>query len=178
MSPSPLKAIRPASLLAVSVLLSWLLAACGSAAPLSPNATHSLAIPNPLPPSRTPFQPKSPAPATSTTANAPQLVSGPSSTPETSAKSAVSLWSAPYLPAALRRSLVLPTGITAVEESTQGQLRLEVGDQTPLSHWIYALVAPYPTIPDGVSFQDIKRSWQGESAGSFAPQGPGPAHCG
>jgi poly-gamma-glutamate synthesis protein (capsule biosynthesis protein) len=35
---------------------------------------------------------------------------------------------------------------------------------------VYALVAPFPTIPDGVDGEDLQRAWRGESQGPFAGQ--------
>jgi len=49
-------------------------------------------------------------------------------------------------------------------------VQVSVGEENPVSHWVYSLVAPFPTIPEGVSFQTLKRAWQGESDGPFAGQ--------
>jgi poly-gamma-glutamate synthesis protein (capsule biosynthesis protein) len=57
-----------------------------------------------------------------------------------------------------------------VEVPDASQVHLTVGDQQAISHWIYALVTPYPTITDQVSIQEIKQSWKGNSTGPFAGQ--------
>jgi hypothetical protein len=80
------------------------------------------------------------------------------------------LWLAPYLPASLLRSLVLPANIEVVETQEEAVLRLETGDDHPVSRWVYALVAPFPTIPDGVTSSDLRQSWQGQPAEPFAGQ--------
>ena len=36
------------------------------------------------------------------------------------------------------------------------------------STWIYALVAPFPTVTDGVTSDDLKAAWHGSSSGLFA----------
>ncbi len=36
------------------------------------------------------------------------------------------------------------------------------------SVWIYALVAPFPTVTDGVTSDDLKAAWHGSSSGPFA----------
>ena len=41
------------------------------------------------------------------------------------------------------------------------------GAPDPVSQWIYALAAPFPTIPDGVSSETLRRCWRGEAAGPF-----------
>jgi poly-gamma-glutamate synthesis protein (capsule biosynthesis protein) len=53
-----------------------------------------------------------------------------------------------------------------VDAAGRASLRLEV-DQHPVSQWVFALVAPFPTISDGLSAQAIKHSWRGESSGPF-----------
>ncbi|HBX69229.1 MAG TPA: hypothetical protein DEH25_07560 [Chloroflexi bacterium] len=48
-------------------------------------------------------------------------------------------------------------------------MRLEVGGTTPIAHWVYALVAPFPTIPDGVAQADLSAAWAGTlETGPFA----------
>ncbi len=38
----------------------------------------------------------------------------------------------------------------------------------PFSQWIYALVAPFPTVTDGVTLDELKQFWAGAPAGPFA----------
>jgi hypothetical protein len=84
-------------------------------------------------------------------------------------ENAVTLWIAPYLPVALQEKISLPEGvIVPVAEAESAALRLEVSPQRPLSYWVYALVTPFPTIPDGVSFNTLQRAWRGEAVGPFA----------
>lgn len=44
-------------------------------------------------------------------------------------------------------------------------LRIEIGGNgkplAPIGHWIYALVAPFPTLIDNVKLSDVKTTWQG-----------------
>ncbi len=47
-------------------------------------------------------------------------------------------------------------------------LRLEVGRERPVSQWVYVLVAPFPTVADGVSSGELLGAWRGEAAGPFA----------
>jgi len=39
---------------------------------------------------------------------------------------------------------------------------------TPLAEWVYAIVAPFPTLTDGVAWADVVGSWGGTPAGPFA----------
>jgi poly-gamma-glutamate synthesis protein (capsule biosynthesis protein) len=78
------------------------------------------------------------------------------------------LWLDPRLPPALRQSFVPPPGIELSPTPENAVLRLEIGTSDPATYWIYALVAPFPTIADGVSFDVLLRSWRGEAVGPFA----------
>ena len=92
----------------------------------------------------------------------------PTSTINPSPTFVPALWVAPYLPSAVQGALVLLDGFGRVDTPEQALLRLEPGDQHPLSKWVYALVTPFPTIPDGVSADELRSSWQGKAAGPFA----------
>jgi poly-gamma-glutamate synthesis protein (capsule biosynthesis protein) len=78
------------------------------------------------------------------------------------------LWVSPSLPAAFQEGLPLPPGFARSAQSLEASLRLEVGSQSPVSAWVYALAAPFPTLEEGVSFKALRRCWQGDAAGPFA----------
>ena len=65
------------------------------------------------------------------------------------------------------------SGIPVVTDSSQASVRLNVAT-SPSSNanqnsvWTYALVAPFPTVMDGVTSDDLKAAWQGASSGPFA----------
>ena len=77
---------------------------------------------------------------------------------------------APYLPVQLREGINLPDDFSSVDSPGAGQVHLAVSDQQPVSQWVYALVAPYPTITDQVSVHDLKQSWKGNPSGPFTGQ--------
>ena len=77
------------------------------------------------------------------------------------------VWIDPRLPTRLRES-VARSGTMVVDQPEQARLRLEPGSQSPVSRWVYALVAPFPTRHPGVSAEDLLRAWRGEPAGPFA----------
>jgi poly-gamma-glutamate synthesis protein (capsule biosynthesis protein) len=70
----------------------------------------------------------------------------------------------------LSSQLNFPAEFDQVDTPEASLVQLELGDQHPVSHWVYALVAPYPTITDQVSLHDIKQSWKGNPSGPFAGQ--------
>lgn len=119
------------------------------------------------PPTRTPFQPLLPvepssSPATSTTAES-------QTPPQTQlANETTTVWFPDYLPDALSDRLTLPAGYQFIADRDGALITLSVGGENPISHWVYALVVPYPTITDGVPSEAVQRFWRGESRGPFA----------
>ncbi len=39
---------------------------------------------------------------------------------------------------------------------------------TPIATWVYALVAPFPTLADGILWDDVRNAWAGSPSGPFA----------
>ncbi len=71
------------------------------------------------------------------------------------------------------RQAAQSSGIPIVTDSSQASVRLDVAP-SPSSNanqnsiWTYALVAPFPTVTDGVTLDDLKAAWHGSSSGPFA----------
>jgi hypothetical protein len=80
------------------------------------------------------------------------------------------VWLPPYLPENMRSLISLPQGYTLTSSSQNADLTLTVDDQNllPNIQWIYALVAPFPTIADGISLDDLQAAWLGNATGPFA----------
>jgi poly-gamma-glutamate synthesis protein (capsule biosynthesis protein) len=78
---------------------------------------------------------------------------------------AAGLYKAPGAPDALAAE-VEPWGFPFVPDPAQASLRLELassGTESAVvskSTWVYALVAPFPTVTDGFSFDDLQAAWQ------------------
>jgi poly-gamma-glutamate synthesis protein (capsule biosynthesis protein) len=104
----------------------------------------------------------------------------PAATPSLTAASPIVaqptfVWVDPTLPPAFLQALVLPAELARwpggeTDPPPGVSLRLEVGSQRPVSHWVYALVAPFPTAIQGVSSQDLQAAWKGTGEGPFAGQ--------
>jgi hypothetical protein len=122
-------------------------------------------------PSPTPFQPI-PHTQTSTPSATPLPTTTATNTLQTTPTSHVNsdwtIWVPKYLPPQLTSQLELLDEFGLAESQVTAQVSIEVGDQHTISHWVYALVAPYPTIIDQISAQDLKRSWRGNPQGPFA----------
>lgn len=80
----------------------------------------------------------------------------PSPTPELEG-----IWITPAAPPRLRRTLEalhLPAA-----ERAGASLILDLEPTQPTISWVYALAGPFPTLRDGVSFEELQRAWRGES---------------
>ena len=90
----------------------------------------------------------------------------------TATPSASALWISPAVPDELRQA-AQSSGIPIVMDSSQASVRLDVAaspssNANQSSVWTYALVAPFPTVTDGVTLDDLKAAWHGSSSGPFA----------
>jgi hypothetical protein len=81
---------------------------------------------------------------------------------------AYTIWVDPLLPKALQAGLALPPDFMLVGSPQDAMLRLEPGNERSLSSWVYALVTPFATVRNGVSWENLRRAWRGESNGPFA----------
>jgi hypothetical protein len=79
----------------------------------------------------------------------------------------VSVWIDPDLPAEFRAGLTLSVEIILAAAPETASFVISIGEGQIISSWIYALVAPFPTIPDGVSFAELRSAWSGDPGGSF-----------
>ncbi len=72
------------------------------------------------------------------------------------------LWVAPYLPDDLMQGMVAPVAIQIVSDPLLATLQLDVSSQgVQVSSLVFALVAPFPTLTDQISFADLITAWQG-----------------
>ncbi len=81
----------------------------------------------------------------------------------------ISVWLAPYLPDKMRSSIVLPDGYRLVDAPDHADITLAVaGKDIPYTdQWVYALVAPFPTLPDGITSDELMGAWKGEASATF-----------
>ena len=110
----------------------------------------------------------SPAPEPSVTPTpSPVPTLRPSAT-NTSTPAPAMLWISPAVPPALRLAMQ-DVGIPTTGESGQASLHFDVTQSNDSQvSWIYALVAPFPTITDNVTDADLRGFWSGSSPGPFS----------
>jgi poly-gamma-glutamate synthesis protein (capsule biosynthesis protein) len=79
------------------------------------------------------------------------------------------LWVAPYLPDRLMQGVVVPASLQIVSTQEYADLRLDVGVfGQQISSLVYALAAPFPTLTDNLTSDQLIRAWQGNQDGYLA----------
>jgi hypothetical protein len=86
----------------------------------------------------------------------------------TSTPMPAALWVSPAIPDALRE-LAASSNIPIVDNIESATQKLDIADSG--SVWIYALVAPFPTVTDDVTSDDLMSAWKGASNGPLAGRG-------
>ena len=90
----------------------------------------------------------------------------PSESPITA--TTTTLYVAPYFPASLLQSLQLSDAFRLTENEDEADISLEVSVSSASTLWVYALVAPFPTITKNVSSADLRDAWNGTGSELFA----------
>ena len=78
----------------------------------------------------------------------------------------IAIWTPSYLSETMGAALEEPLRGLFVSDSAQANIRLEVGAGSPVSQWVYALVAPFSSTVQGVSGDELLLHWQGGSTDS------------
>ena len=66
-----------------------------------------------------------------------------------------------------------PGLFTPVTAPANADVEVVIGDDAgdrPLAEWVYAVVAPFPTLTDAVSWADVQAGWSGAASGPFGGQ--------
>ncbi|MFN2195602.1 MAG: hypothetical protein ACK2UW_05700, partial [Anaerolineales bacterium] len=84
----------------------------------------------------------------------------------TASTSGLTLYVDGQLPDGVRTALALPEWLSFTDTPENASLTLTAGEP-PVGRWIYALVAPFPTIPAEVSQEDLRKAWNGKKSGPF-----------
>lgn len=85
----------------------------------------------------------------------------------------VLIWPGPGLPDPLAQALTDFVALQAGRYALTSDVSIadvQVGGENgePIATWVYVLVAPFPTITDGVSWDDLVQTWNGVPSGPFA----------
>ncbi len=82
--------------------------------------------------------------------------------------SVINLWLSPGLPEEIWTRVVdlVDHGVGGFQltgEPSTAQVRVEPGGEVQIAEWVYALVAPFPTVEDGMSYESLRALWAGEA---------------
>jgi hypothetical protein len=78
------------------------------------------------------------------------------------------IWIDPALPSGVRALLTIPAGMQTTGDTTAADVRIAPGRGTrTIASWVYALAAPFPTIPDGVTEAELVTFWKTGTAPGF-----------
>jgi len=149
--PKSIKVTRDKTYLGISLLILFLFVSCSTSP--SANSPQIPGIFGSPPLTLTPFQP---------IAWTPTPVFTPTPTPPP-----YSLWIDPNLPRSIADQIEIPVEFGWSTHPSSATHRVEIGGDYPVSHWVYVLVAPFSTITDGISREDLYAAWNGESSGDF-----------
>ena len=72
------------------------------------------------------------------------------------------LWINPTLPELFRSGLIFNSSFPQADQLEGATEVITIGDENLITHWIYVLAAPFPTVPDGISLVDLKAAWEGD----------------
>ena len=78
----------------------------------------------------------------------------------------VAVWAPPYLSETMGEALDNSLRSLFVSDESQANIRLEVGEGNVVSQWVFALVAPFSSITQGMSGDELLSLWQGNSTGT------------
>jgi poly-gamma-glutamate synthesis protein (capsule biosynthesis protein) len=85
----------------------------------------------------------------------------------------ISIWIAPGIPDLLASQVralgsTEPDSFLYVEDPASARVRVEAFPERPLTTWIFAVVAPFPTVEDGLSADDLRQAWAAPSGNAAA----------
>ncbi len=81
------------------------------------------------------------------------------------------VWIDPGLPEPLLDQLAGMDFLQITDQQEDAATSLFIGDDNPITYWVFAAAAPFPTITDGISLEGIKSAWQG-GKNPLAPNNP------
>jgi len=77
----------------------------------------------------------------------------------------IAVWVPTYLSETFGGALDDSLRSLLVNDVATANIKMEVGEQNPVSQWVYALVTPFSSTLQGLSSSDLLLSWQGNATG-------------
>jgi poly-gamma-glutamate synthesis protein (capsule biosynthesis protein) len=82
------------------------------------------------------------------------------------------LWAAESVPDKIAAHIAESLGMNLTSDKQMATLILDMDGNQVAAQWVYALVAPFPTIPDGVTSMDLHNLWAGNQGSGFFAGAP------
>mgnify|MGYP002641398131 CR=1 FL=1 len=103
---------------------------------------------------------------------APALSPSPTNSPSptataTSTPRPTVLWISDTVPDVLRE-IAEESDIPLAKNEDNATIQLDLSDSADASIWTYALVAPFPTVRDGISSEELRQAWDGNAPEPWA----------
>jgi poly-gamma-glutamate synthesis protein (capsule biosynthesis protein) len=77
----------------------------------------------------------------------------------TSTQKVPTIWLWPDLPDALKSTFKLPNNLTQTNSQKEADFQITIGETHPISTWIFALAAPFPTVTDDITADELRTLW-------------------
>jgi len=81
------------------------------------------------------------------------------------------VWIDPDLPGLLLEQLSGMDYLETTDQREEAATTLTIGDENPSVYWVFALAAPFPTVTDGITVDQLKAAWQ-SGKNPLAPNQP------
>lgn len=121
-------------------------------------------------PTTTPFQPLSPAMEVTNPLPTPNDTDSVNQLDVEEGSNDKTFWQPDYIPPTISARLESLSGYRRIDSPERAAVRIRVGGENPFAEWIYALVAPYPTVCDELSAQALREIWLGRSRPTLVTQ--------
>jgi len=139
------------------MVIMLILAACALATPPNQQRTPVLDTEPPAPIPTETIAPDKPTQLSTVTVSPTPYPESPTPPPE--------LWAAEYIPSEITAYIAEFYGMGITSDRQMASLVLDVSsnldDSDLVAQWVYVLVAPFPTVPDGVAEADLMEIWAG-----------------
>ncbi len=71
------------------------------------------------------------------------------------------IWIDPVLPAALKDQLAGMSALLVADTREEASTVITIGRENPLAYWVFAAAAPFPTVADELSSENLLSAWRG-----------------
>ncbi len=79
------------------------------------------------------------------------------------------VWISPAAPAGIKTNIKIDDPFEFAQSENDADILVEPsGESTAESQWVYTLVAPFNSVVDGITLEELKLAWQGQAGETFS----------